>query len=97
MEQQLTAVLQRHLRSPRCRHDWVVENPNGPTSRVRCTSCGEEKDLKHLLGDCLRDGQEEHLVCLKRSGQGERLEKHNRDAIVRVECLLDLIPDLLPG
>lgn len=28
-----------------CTHSWIVETPNGPTSRGTCTKCFEEKDF----------------------------------------------------
>jgi len=28
-----------------CRHHWLIESPNGPTSRGRCRRCGTERDF----------------------------------------------------
>lgn len=30
-----------------CCHHWLIESPNGPTSRGRCQLCGEERDFKN--------------------------------------------------
>ncbi len=28
-----------------CRHHWVIEMPNGPTSHGQCKLCGVERDF----------------------------------------------------
>ncbi len=28
-----------------CQHHWVIEPPNGPTSRGLCRNCGESRDF----------------------------------------------------
>jgi len=28
-----------------CRHHWIIETPNGPTSRGRCKRCRAERDF----------------------------------------------------
>jgi hypothetical protein len=35
----------------RCCHYWVVETPNGPTSRGICRFCGEEKQFQNSQED----------------------------------------------
>ena len=92
MEQKTAIVLEAPAKRPLCSHYWVIENAQGPAGRGKCTLCGEEKDFKNLLVDCLRDGRDEQLVLLRRAGRGDRVEEQNQNVIVRVECLLDLFP-----
>ena len=30
-----------------CRHYWIIESPNGPTSRGVCKLCGAEKEFQN--------------------------------------------------
>ena len=39
------------LAAPACRHHWIVESPNGPTSHGRCRRCGEEREFTNAHGD----------------------------------------------
>lgn len=32
-----------------CRHKWVLETPNGPTSQGRCRLCGEVREFRNYL------------------------------------------------
>lgn len=32
-----------------CRHKWVLEIPNGPTSRGTCRLCGEVREFRNYL------------------------------------------------
>ena len=32
-----------------CRHYWLIDSPNGPTSRGICKLCGEEKDFNNSM------------------------------------------------
>ncbi|GBD11639.1 hypothetical protein HRbin23_01310 [bacterium HR23] len=32
-----------------CRHKWVLEMPNGPTSRGTCRLCGEVREFRNYL------------------------------------------------
>jgi len=32
-----------------CRHHWIIESPNGPTSRGRCRLCGDERDFTNWM------------------------------------------------
>ena len=34
-----------------CQHYWIIEPPNGPTSRGICRSCGEEQEFQNVLSD----------------------------------------------
>jgi hypothetical protein len=38
---------------PVCVHRWVIESPNGETSRGRCRYCGAEKDFPNAAEDGL--------------------------------------------
>ena len=43
-----------------CRHHWVIESPNGPTSQGVCKFCGLERDFRNSLpgGGWERDASE---------------------------------------
>ena len=32
-----------------CEHFWIIESPNGPTSRGECRVCGEARDFVNYL------------------------------------------------
>ena len=32
-----------------CRHDWVIDPPEGPVSTGACRSCGEERDFPNYI------------------------------------------------
>ena len=34
-----------------CQHYWVIERPNGPTSRGVCRLCSEERDFPNFIED----------------------------------------------
>jgi hypothetical protein len=38
---------------PVCVHRWVIESPNGETSRGRCRHCGAEKEFPNAAEDGL--------------------------------------------
>lgn len=33
-----------------CCHYWIIETPNGPSSRGYCKYCGAERDFRNTLG-----------------------------------------------
>ena len=32
-----------------CRHEWLIDSPNGPTSRGVCMNCGEKSEFKNSM------------------------------------------------
>ena len=40
----------------KCRHYWIIESPNGPTSRGMCKLCGAEKEFQNFLPYPLWEG-----------------------------------------
>ena len=34
-----------------CVHHWIIEPPNGPTSKGRCKRCGEKKSFANTVID----------------------------------------------
>ena len=32
-----------------CNHYWLIESPNGPTSKGECKHCGEERVFKNSI------------------------------------------------
>ena len=43
-----------------CRHHWVIDAANGPTSHGRCKHCGQERDFFNNPEDAPK--REEQLV-----------------------------------
>ena len=41
-----------------CRHHWLIEIANGPTSRGRCKRCGAERDFYNNAEDALVQREE---------------------------------------
>lgn len=37
----------------KCRHYWIIESPNGPTSRGVCKLCGAEKEFRNSFPESL--------------------------------------------
>ena len=38
---------------PRCRHHWLIESPQGPTSMGICKLCGARKEFRNSAADFL--------------------------------------------
>lgn len=56
MRQVLTPVTgDERQEGPTCRHHWVIEMPNGPTSRGVCKRCGAEREFKNSSEDYIWD------------------------------------------
>lgn len=32
-----------------CRHTWMIDSPNGPTSMGTCTECGERGEFRNSM------------------------------------------------
>ncbi len=32
-----------------CQHQWLIDSPNGPTSRGICMMCGEKSEFKNSI------------------------------------------------
>ncbi len=51
-----------------CCHYWIIETPNGPSSRGYCKYCGAERDFRNTLGpDILPRRRRPMLVSSNRS------------------------------
>lgn len=44
------------LSTPQCRHHWVIESPQGATSRGVCKLCGSEREFPNSAQDSLWEG-----------------------------------------
>src|SRR3990170_4337929 len=42
---------------PQCRHHWIIESPQGATSRGVCKLCRAERDFPNSAQDYLWDGE----------------------------------------
>jgi len=38
---------------PTCQHHWIIETPQGATSRGYCKRCGEEREFRNSAADHL--------------------------------------------
>jgi hypothetical protein len=50
-----SAVTQRDkaTKQARCRHHWLIESPQGPTSMGMCKLCGAQKEFSNSASDLL--------------------------------------------
>ena len=32
-----------------CQHTWIIDSPNGPTSRGECKDCGEKQEFRNSI------------------------------------------------
>lgn len=59
------AVLDKPRSSKRtCHHYWIIDIPEGPTSRGICKFCGMEKEFDNMGPDSWRYGDMSHLPVL---------------------------------
>lgn len=42
-------VQQEPAIGPVCKHTWVIDKPNGPSSRGVCRLCGEERQFQNYI------------------------------------------------
>jgi hypothetical protein len=43
----------RGARHGSCRHHWVIQSPNGVTSRGVCKNCGRQRDFPNAAADAM--------------------------------------------
>jgi len=48
-----TTVLENSNTKDFCRHHWLIEPANGPSSLGKCKFCGEEKSFDNMLADIM--------------------------------------------
>lgn len=53
MDTKLGTVLERPVTKGTCKHHWLIEPPDGPTSKGVCKLCGETKVFDNILADLL--------------------------------------------
>jgi hypothetical protein len=51
MRHRVEAVPEEPVARAKCRHYWIIESPNGPTSRGVCKLCGAEKEFQNFFPD----------------------------------------------
>ena len=49
MGHQVEVAPEQPVARDKCRHYWIIESPNGPTSRSVCKLCGVEKEFHNFL------------------------------------------------
>ena len=55
MGNKLGAVLEKPVTISTCKHHWLIEPPDGPTSKGVCKLCGEVKVFDNVLADLLQN------------------------------------------
>lgn len=40
-----------------CKHHWMVESPNGPTSRAVCKLCGQQEEFRNSIVETRWDSE----------------------------------------
>ena len=48
-----TALHESETQTATCAHHWLIDSPNGETSRGRCKHCGAEKEFPNSAEDRL--------------------------------------------
>ena len=67
-------MIERELDSD-CRHHWMIDRPNGPTSRGTCTLCGETSEFMNSIPG---SGWDRESPQAKRARQARRQEQLQR-------------------
>lgn len=47
------AVMEKPIGKGVCKHHWLIEPPDGPTSKAVCKMCGEVKMFDNILADLM--------------------------------------------
>ncbi len=50
-------ALAKPERDEACRHHWVIDTPDGPTSEGRCKNCGLRRSFLNVYEDVLQAQQ----------------------------------------
>ena len=53
MKHKVEAAPEEPVARDKCRHYWIIESPNGPTSRGVCKLCGAEKEFQNSFPELL--------------------------------------------
>lgn len=59
MSETLSRVLESG-QAKACRHHWLIETPDGPTSEGRCKRCGQRRSFLNVYEDVLQAGQQQN-------------------------------------
>ena len=51
----LEAGPEKRAPKEKCRHYWIIESPNGPTSGGLCKYCGARKEFENSVAYSLRE------------------------------------------
>jgi hypothetical protein len=49
MESKVGAILDKSITKSTCKHHWIIEVPEGPTSKGVCKLCGEIKIFDNIV------------------------------------------------
>lgn len=61
----------------KCRHYWIIESPNGPTSRGVCKLCGAEKEFQNSFPESF--WERDRSLCFAPSGLSDIEPDKERD------------------
>lgn len=51
-----TSDVEERRAAPSCRHHWIIEPPEGPTSYGYCRNCFKIQEFQNFLGEALWKG-----------------------------------------
>jgi len=78
MRSKVKTAPQEQIDGSGCRHHWVIESPQGPSSRGVCKLCGVEKEFQNFMPDMSWDGDQSSLFGLSRE-KGIKSDKEGDD------------------
>jgi len=59
MRHEIEATLEGPVGLGRCPHHWIIESPNGPTSRGVCKLCSAEREFANAPPESWRGREDE--------------------------------------
>ena len=55
MVQKVKEKTEEHVAQEECRHYWIIESADGPTSKGVCRFCGAEKEFFNSFSGSIKD------------------------------------------
>jgi len=78
MRHKLKTACEKPIAKDKCRHYWVLENPNGPVSKGVCKLCGAERKFNNRFLDLWWEDNTSFLPKLS-SGQDTESDEESDD------------------
>lgn len=79
MRKTVVTKTERATRQAQCRHHWVIESPQGPTSMGMCKLCGAQREFSNSATDFLWEDQPLSEISQGRWGQSRDLHAPTGD------------------